>query len=109
MNGPAPVMPVIPGQQQKTNGLAIASLILGIGSIFLSFVIGIVAIILGGVSLGQISHKNEGGKGMAITGIVLGALSLILIPVFIIVILRLLGPQIGNVFSQINQSLSATY
>lgn len=40
-------------------------------------------------------------------GLIEYALILVLIAVVVIVVLRLLGPQIGNVFSRINNSLSS--
>jgi len=50
----------------RTNGLAIASLILSI----LGF--SIVGAILGHVALSQIKSTNEAGSGLAIAGIILG-------------------------------------
>lgn len=70
-----------PGQyQQKTDGGAIASLILGIASIVLCLNIftGIPAIITGHISYSKIK-KSMGrlkGEGMALTGLILGYLSL---------------------------------
>ena len=70
-----------PGQyQQKTDGGAIASLILGISSIVLCLNIftGIPAIITGHVSYSKIK-KSMGrlkGEGMALTGLILGYISL---------------------------------
>ncbi len=56
---------------------AIASMILGILSVFLAFVFigvltAIIAIILGGYSLKDIKKNDKDGKGMAITGLILG-------------------------------------
>ena len=53
----------------RTNGLAIASLILSI----LGF--SIVGAILGHVALSQIKRTNEAGSGLAIAGIILGWVS----------------------------------
>jgi hypothetical protein len=69
---PPPAYPV-----QKTNGLAIAALVLGIVSFFcLGFVIviPILAIIFGHVALGKIaaSQGAQKGRGLAIAGLVLG-------------------------------------
>jgi pilus assembly protein Flp/PilA len=44
-----------------------------------------------------------GEKGQ---GLIEYALILVLIAVVVIVVLRLLGPQLGNIFSRINDSLS---
>jgi hypothetical protein len=57
---------------RKTNVLAIASLVSGIGAIFVPILASIAAIILGHMSLNQIKQRNEEGKGMAIAGLILG-------------------------------------
>jgi len=58
-----------PAVAVRTNGLAIASLILSI----LGF--SIVGAILGHVALSQIKRTNEAGSGLAIAGIILGWVS----------------------------------
>lgn len=55
---------------QRTNGMAIASLVLGI--VWVWWLGSILAVIFGYVALGQIKQRNEGGRGMAIAGIILG-------------------------------------
>lgn len=64
----------------KSNGLAIASMVLGIIALVLSccvpyvpILLGLLAVILGGVSLA----KKQGGKGMAIAGLICGIITLI--------------------------------
>ncbi len=76
--------------QERSSGLAIAALILGIISIPTAFVcvggiLGAVAVILGIVAAVRASGQPErfGGKGMAITGIVTGALGVIMIFILI--------------------------
>jgi pilus assembly protein Flp/PilA len=44
---------------------------------------------------------NEDGQGL-----VEYALILVLVAIVVIIVLSILGPQIGNVFSQINQTLA---
>ena len=63
--------------QPRTNGFAIASLVLGI--IWLGGLGSILAIIFGGVAISQInrSHGLETVKGMAIAGLVLGIVLLV--------------------------------
>lgn len=65
----------------KTNGLAIASMVLGIASWVLCSGGGIIAItglILGLVALNQISKNPEQeGKGMAIAGVILNSISIL--------------------------------
>src|SRR6476619_4322801 len=67
-------------QPARTDGGAIASMVLGIASIALclSFIAGIPAVILGHLSLSRIK-KSMGrlkGEGMALTGLILGYISL---------------------------------
>jgi hypothetical protein len=75
-----------PGQQQYqapgpqgggTNGLAVASMILGI--LWICYIGSVLAIIFGHVALSQIkkSGDTQGGKGMAIAGLVLGYLGIV--------------------------------
>lgn len=54
----------------RSNGLAIASLVLGI--LWVWWLGSILALVFGYVALGQIKRSHEGGRGMAIAGIVLG-------------------------------------
>lgn len=63
-----------------TNGLAIAGFIVSIVSLFLFFtvVVGVVAIILSAVAVGQVNRTNQGGKGLAIAGMVIGIISVVL-------------------------------
>lgn len=71
-----------------TNGLAVASLVLGIASVMLfCFLIPpILAIIFGGVALGQIKRNpGQGGRGMAIAGLTLGIVGLALMVLFVAV------------------------
>jgi hypothetical protein len=70
-----------------TNGLAIASLVLGIAQIFLWFVAGIPAIILGAVALRQVRLSGQSGRGMAIAGIILGSIGIVLSILLIILII----------------------
>lgn len=75
---PYPQQPqVLVVQNTKTNGLAVASLVLGILGCFfgwLYLVAPILAIIFGGVAMRQITNARgtQGGKGLAISGLVLG-------------------------------------
>ncbi|WP_156434485.1 DUF4190 domain-containing protein, partial [Mycobacterium sp. IS-1590] len=72
--------------QDKTNGLAIGSLVAsavgvlcGVGSL--------IGIVLGVVALNQIKTRGEGGRGLAIAGIAVGAATLLLNIVFTIAML----------------------
>ena len=59
-------------QYAQTNGLAIASLVLGLVGFILPC--GIVGIVLGIVALVQIRDRQQKGKGLAIAGLVLAGL-----------------------------------
>jgi hypothetical protein len=65
-----------PGQALKTNGLAVASLVLGL--LWLFWLGSLLAVIFGFVSLLQIERSNgtQRGRGMAIAGIILGCIGL---------------------------------
>lgn len=80
-----------PGAPRPTNGLAIASLVLGILS--LCGIGSILAVIFGHVSLNQIrrSGDREGGRGMAITGVVLGWIGIAAIVVYLVFYAALLA------------------
>jgi len=77
-------------QRQTRNGLAVASLVLGIISIPTLGLLGVgavTAIVLGAIALNRIKKEPaiHGGKGMAIAGIITSAFSLLLTAVFCIV------------------------
>jgi hypothetical protein len=55
---------------QRTNGMAIASMVLGI--LWIYWIGSILALIFGYVARTQIRERGEAGNGMAIAGIVLG-------------------------------------
>lgn len=75
-----PVAPPAPLYQQPypypyapprpTNGMAVASMVLGI--IWIYWIGSILALIFGYVARSQIRRTGEGGDGMAVAGIVLG-------------------------------------
>lgn len=96
---PLPQYPYGYVPSQPTNTMAILSLVFG-------FLISILGVIFGFIALGQLKkpeHANEQGKGLAIAGIVIGFV--FMVPVCVIVLLTLLGPSIGNIFSDITSSL----
>ena len=107
-----PVQP-LPPQPGESNGLSIASLILGIVSIPTSFCYGggilfaIAAIITGSISRSRAKKAGLPVNGMTKAGLIIGWIvtAIGILAVLVITILLLLGPAIGNVFSQINTSL----
>src|SRR5512133_3008421 len=73
----------------KTNGLAIASLVLGIAQIFLCIIGAILALVFGYIARRQIDESGgtQGGRGMAIAGIILGWIGIGLGIAYIVVII----------------------
>lgn len=98
-------------QPTKTNSLAITSLVLGIVSIPLTFcygmgvLFGIAAFVTGLIGRRQIkdSAGTQSGDGMALAGMIMGGIigGLAGLAIVTIVILALLGPAVGNIFSNI--------
>lgn len=85
-------IPGMPTAQQKTSGMAIASLVCGIVNVF---PLSVIAIVLGHISLSQIK-KSAGqitGRGLAIAGLVLGYLGIVAIP-FILIIAAIAIPNL---------------
>lgn len=72
---------------QGSNGLAVASMVVGIVSLALcAFLVpAIVGLVLGVVALSQAKNGSSGGRGMAIAGVATSAVSLVLAVVFIII------------------------
>lgn len=60
-----------PPPTRGNNGMAVAALIMGIAGLFICGLTSIVGVVLGHISLGQISRTGEEGRGMAIAGLVL--------------------------------------
>lgn len=75
-----PVMPV----SQKTNGLAIASLVVSLAGLPMVFcygvggLLGLVGAILGHVAQRQVRERGEGGRGLALAGVIIGWVTLAL-------------------------------
>ncbi len=78
---------------QKSSGLAIAALVVGIPGLCFA-PLGIAALIMGIVALTQIGDPRRAltGRGMAITGTVLGGLSLVFVP---FVLIGIMLPALG--------------
>jgi len=76
-----------PAQQpNKTNVLAIISLVS-------SFFISIVGIVLGHIALSQIKRTGEGGRGLAIAGLVIGYIGLVLGIIWVIFVMGMVASQ----------------
>jgi hypothetical protein len=68
--GPWPAGPYAGLPPRATNGLAVASLVLGI--LWVYWVGSLLALVFGYVALIQIRERNQGGHGLAVAGVVLG-------------------------------------
>jgi hypothetical protein len=80
--------------QNSTNGMAIASLVLGI--LWLWWLGSILALIFGYVGKSQIERSGgqQSGRGMAIAGIVLGWIGVAILVLFIVLVVAV-SPQAG--------------
>ncbi len=79
LHRPVPYRPVArAAQRQSTNGPAVASLVFGIGQVFLWGLGGIIAIVCGHVARSQIRKTGQQGDGLAVAGLVLGYLGVLL-------------------------------
>jgi hypothetical protein len=82
---PAPYPP--PGMYpppNRTNGMALASLICSIAGLATCALSSIVGLILGVIALGQIKKTGEEGRGMALAGVIVGGVVTALMVVGII-------------------------
>ncbi len=71
----------------KTNSLAVAALVCGIGQILFGLLSGIPAIILGHMARKRIAQTGEQGGGMATAGLVLGYIGVGLAVIGILIII----------------------
>jgi hypothetical protein len=79
-----------PNQPRKTNGKAIAALVLGIGSLvipYIGLILGIIAIVLGNQAKKAIRETNEEGHSMAVAGFVCGIIGTALYGLVIILLI----------------------
>ena len=83
---PAPDYSAYGPPAQKTNSMAIASLVCSLVG-FLCWLGSITGIVLGIVAINQIKQTREDGQGLAVAGIAIGALSLIVGLIFFVVAL----------------------
>lgn len=76
--GVAPYQPVPPTLDARTNGFAVAALVLGL--VWVLWIGSVLAVIFGHVALAQIRESSgwQRGRGLAIAGLLLGYLALAL-------------------------------
>lgn len=88
----------------KTNGLAIASLVLGI--LWLYWIGSILALIFGFIAKSQIDRSNgtQTGRGMAVAGIVLGLIGIV-VPLLAIAAITFLGEEAEDKFTPVGDTL----
>ncbi|HAS12906.1 MAG TPA: hypothetical protein DCS55_20720, partial [Acidimicrobiaceae bacterium] len=93
--GPAPT---------KTNGLAIASLVLGI--LWLYWIGSILALIFGLIAKSQIDNSNgtQTGRGLAVAGIVLGLIGIV-VPLLAVAAITFLGEEADQQFTEVGDTL----
>jgi hypothetical protein len=100
-------LPSTPGSDKPpTSTMAIVSLVAGIASwVILPFIAAIVAVITGNMAKKEIreSGGTVSGEGLAKAGVILGYvnLGLVLLGICLVITLVLLGPVIGEIFSDI--------
>lgn len=77
----------------RTNGMAIAGLVLGIVSIVFNFIYALVALIAGvaGIIVSVKAMKSSSGKGMAIAGLVCSIIGLVICLAAIACVCALVG------------------
>jgi len=74
-----------PGTQSRSNGMAIAALVCGIIGLFIfEVILGVLAIIFGGIALSR-ANRGAGRRGMALAGLILGAVDVVLFIVILAV------------------------
>ena len=81
---PSPYHAAPPPQRPTTDGLAVASMVLGI--LWIYWIGSVLAVIFAGVAIKRINASNgwRTGKGMAVAGLVLGIIALAVLVISII-------------------------
>jgi hypothetical protein len=79
-----PAPPARPHTGGPPNGMAIASMVLGI--VWAGWIGSILAVVFGHVALKQIERTDQGGRGMAVAGLVLGYLGLGILALIMVII-----------------------
>ena len=110
--GPGGFPPAPPGYApNKTNGLAVAALVLGIlGFLTCWFILGglpaIVGLILGIIAITRVGKTHEPGKGMAIAGTILSGIALVIATIVFAYVVHRVGPSISELTRCLNAATS---
>jgi hypothetical protein len=94
---PAPYPP--PGMYpppNRTNGMALASLICSVAGVATCALSSVVGVILGVIALGQIKKTGEEGRGMALAGVIVGGVMLAFLIILVIVYIGFFAFLIGD-------------
>ena len=87
-------------QHQPTNGLAIASLVLGIVSIMFVWipVVGLLGTLMAiiGLVLGILALRQPTGRGLAVSGLVCAGVSMVITAVYVFGFFAILGATVAN-------------
>ena len=71
---------------RRTNSMAVASMLCGIGQIFFWFLAGVPAIVFGHIARRQIRETGDAGDGMALAGLIMGYVG-VLLPILLVVVI----------------------
>lgn len=90
---PPPLATTVPAGEPRTESLAVASLLCGLGVCLLGFLSGIPAIVTGHLAQKRIreSHGRLKGGGFALTGLICGYVSLALFPIMLLAAIAVPG------------------
>jgi hypothetical protein len=95
--------------QTKTNGLAVASLVLGI--VWIYGIGSVLALIFGYQGKSQIDRSGgeQTGRGLAIAGIVLGWIGAASLVIIIIIAVAFIGDAASNQFSSVGSAVNRPF
>ncbi len=91
---PPPLPSTVPPMPEKTNGLAITSLVLGILGLFTCGITALFGLILGIMAMVKAKSPGRGaagGSGIALAGVIVSAIFLLMIPIFAAMLLPALA------------------
>jgi hypothetical protein len=111
----APPMPMAPSVEadDRSNGFAVTSLVLGIlavvlfFTIWIPFLLGILAIVFGGIGIARANQMGGHQKGLAIAGLVCGIAGIVISIAFVTLLVTVIDRQVmQDVFESLAPSPS---